>query len=291
MRIARPAAWSVRLAAVAAAAALAVAVPSAAALAPSAPAPAGTRPAAAAADVLVDDLVPAERDKAAVARAAAAAAASRAARREGFGYGSRGSGVRAVQSHLGVPVTGFFGPATLAAVRAFQRRADLPVTGVVSVATYQRILRVPIPRPRPAAPVPAARVSAAGLACPAPGARFSDDFGDARSGGRSHQGIDMVGRRGAPLLAIESGVVVRARSSSLGGLSIVLQGRSGAKYFYTHNDSNLVRAGQRVSAGQTIGRMGDSGNARGTVHLHFEWWRSGGESAAVNPYRLLRSVC
>lgn len=297
MRIPGPAA--ARTAALTAAAVLAIGVPAAARSAP-APAPAAAAAAqAAAVPVVADTAAVAAAERAALRRAALAAEASRAARRvAGFGYGARGSGVRAVQTHLGVPVTGFFGPATAAAVRAFQRRAHLPVTGVVDLAVYRRILQVPVPRP--AAPPTrttrtttssAAGVSSGGLVCPAPGARFSDDFGDARSGGRRHLGIDMLGRRGAPLRAIEAGVVVRARSSTLGGLSIVLQGRSGAKYFYTHNDSNLVRAGQRVAAGQVIGRMGDSGNARGTVHLHFEWWRSGGESDAVNPYRLLRSVC
>lgn len=294
MRIPGPTA--VRAAALATAAVLAVSLPTAARSFPATAATpeAASATASAAAAPAVDERLAAAAERAAQRRAVVSGQAARAARaaQRGFGYGARGSGVRAVQQHLGVPVTGFFGPATQAAVRAFQRRAGLPVTGVVSLATYRRILQVPIPRP-PAAPAAQAvrATSSGGMVCPAPGARFSDDFGDARSGGRRHLGIDMVGRRGAPLLAVESGVVVRARSSTLGGLSIVLQGRSGAKYFYTHNDRNDVRAGQRVTAGQVVGRMGDSGNARGTVHLHFEWWRSGGESDAVNPYRLLRSLC
>ena len=55
-------------------------------------------------------------------------------------------------------------------------------------------------------------------------------------------------------------------------------------------DKHLVTNGQRVVKGQPIALMGDSGS-KGTVHLHFEWWRSGGESDAVNPYALLRSLC
>jgi len=227
--------------------------------------------------------------------------------RPGFGPGASGSGVREVQRRLRVsPVTGFFGPATRAAVARFQASTRLPADGWVDWTTYQRIMRLPVPK---AAAAPTATATAAArssasasrsrtrtvpsgaMVCPAPGARFTDDFGDPRSGGRSHQGIDLLGRRGQPLLAIESGVVVRAKVSTLGGLSVTLQGRSGAKYFYTHNDRNLVVTGQRVTAGQTIALMGDSGNAKGTVHLHFEWWRSGAEGAAVNPYPLLRSLC
>ena len=55
-------------------------------------------------------------------------------------------------------------------------------------------------------------------------------------------------------------------------------------------DRRFVRAGQRVTRGQVIGLMGDTGSP-GAVHLHFEYWRSGGESDAVDPAPLLRSIC
>jgi murein DD-endopeptidase MepM/ murein hydrolase activator NlpD len=51
-----------------------------------------------------------------------------------------------------------------------------------------------------------------------------------------------------------------------------------------------VRAGQRVTRGQVIGLMGDSGSP-GAVHLHFEYWKSGGESDAVDAEPLLRKLC
>ena len=52
----------------------------------------------------------------------------------------------------------------------------------------------------------------------------------------------------------------------------------------------LVKGGQRVTKGQVIGRMGDSGS-KGQVHLHFEYWKSGRESDAVNPIKLLKRIC
>jgi murein DD-endopeptidase MepM/ murein hydrolase activator NlpD len=52
----------------------------------------------------------------------------------------------------------------------------------------------------------------------------------------------------------------------------------------------FVRGGQKVRAGQVIATMGDSGSP-GAVHLHFEYWKSGRESAAVNPASLLRTIC
>jgi murein DD-endopeptidase MepM/ murein hydrolase activator NlpD len=132
-------------------------------------------------------------------------------------------------------------------------------------------------------------VVTAGRVCPAPGAAFGDGFGVARSG-HSHQGMDLMGRRGMPILAIEDGVVIREGRQSNGALRIVLQGRSGSKYYYGHNSKHLVRSGQRVRAGQVIALTGDSGSP-GTPHLHFEFWKSGGESAAVNPKPLVLGLC
>jgi murein DD-endopeptidase MepM/ murein hydrolase activator NlpD len=102
--------------------------------------------------------------------------------------------------------------------------------------------------------------------------------------------MDLMGRRGSHILAIESGYVLREGRQSNGALRIVLQGVSGSKFFYGHMDKDLVRAGQRVTRGQVIGLMGDTGSP-GAVHLHFEYWRSGGESDAVDPAPLLRSIC
>jgi len=55
-------------------------------------------------------------------------------------------------------------------------------------------------------------------------------------------------------------------------------------------DEVFVNGGDRVLAGQAIATMGDTGSP-GSVHLHFEYWRSGGESAAVNPKNLISRIC
>jgi murein DD-endopeptidase MepM/ murein hydrolase activator NlpD len=89
---------------------------------------------------------------------------------------------------------------------------------------------------------------------------------------------------------VEDGRIDRTKRQSNGSLQIVLQGRSGSKYYYGHMDRVLIKSGQRVSAGEVIGTMGDTGSP-GAVHLHFEFWRSGGESAAVDPEPLVRRIC
>jgi murein DD-endopeptidase MepM/ murein hydrolase activator NlpD len=211
--------------------------------------------------------------------------------------GNRGPAVSYLQKALRVPRTGWYGPKTLVAVVAFQKAKGLPAKGHVGALTWAAILA---PH-RTAAPKATARVVkvstpaappapvTGGRICPAPGTAFGQGWGAARAG-HSHQGLDLVGRRGQPLLAIEAGVVIREGRQSNGALRIVLQGRSGSKFYYGHMSKDLVHAGSRVRRGQVIGLMGDSGSP-GAVHLHFEFWRSGGESAAVDPAPLLRSLC
>ena len=209
--------------------------------------------------------------------------------------GDHGPAIAFLQKRLGVKVTGVFGPLTYAAVVAFQKRQGLPARGIVGPATWHALVRPRVsasgvPAPRPAASTP--RVSApvtAGRVCPAPGASFGDGWRVPRSG-HLHQGQDLMGHRGMPLLAIEDGVVLREGRQANGALRIVLQGVSGSKFFYGHMSRDLVHAGSRVHRGQVIGLMGDSGSP-GAVHLHFEFWKSGGESAAVDPAPLLHSLC
>ena len=109
-------------------------------------------------------------------------------------------------------------------------------------------------------------------------------------GKRQHLGIDLGGKRGTPIYAIEDGVIDRTKLQSNGALQIVMRGRSGSKFYYGHMDKVLIKGGERVKAGEVIGLMGDTGSP-GQVHLHFEYWRSGGESAAVDPEELITSVC
>jgi murein DD-endopeptidase MepM/ murein hydrolase activator NlpD len=128
-----------------------------------------------------------------------------------------------------------------------------------------------------------------------------DNYGDARGNGR-HAGIDMDNPWRAPVVAVEDGRVEFAQSQ-LGGCMLYLYGRSGTMYLYIHLNNDLtarddnrggcvrnvtfaVPNGARVSAGEQVAWNGDSGDASGNPHLHFEVHPSGG--ADVNPLRHLK---
>lgn len=128
-----------------------------------------------------------------------------------------------------------------------------------------------------------------GRVCPVDTLSIGDGWGADR-GSRKHMGIDLTDKRGAPIRAVEDGRINRTKRQSNGALQIVLQGQSGSMYYYGHMDDVLVQGGQRVQAGEVIGTMGDSGSP-GAVHLHFEFWRSGGESDAIDPRPLIDRIC
>jgi hypothetical protein len=135
-------------------------------------------------------------------------------------------------------------------------------------------------------------------------ATFVDDFGDPRPQG-PHQGIDIVAPRKAIALAAEAGKV---KFWSGSGCMLYLLGASGTKYMYVHLNNDLTRGndnrgkcvpgtayarglkdGSKVTAGQPVGFVGDSGDADGIhPHLHFEVHPGGG--AAIDPYPYLRAA-
>ena len=124
--------------------------------------------------------------------------------------------------------------------------------------------------------------------CPVSGpVEFVDSWGDARSGGRRHQGTDMMAASGTPVVAPVAGTA-SASSSGAGGLTVELVGDDGVTYKGMH----LSRMGStgRVASGAVIGYVGASGNARGgSPHLHFEMHPGGG--GAVNPYSKVAQYC
>ncbi|MDQ3451191.1 MAG: M23 family metallopeptidase, partial [Actinomycetota bacterium] len=133
---------------------------------------------------------------------------------------------------------------------------------------------------------------AGGIACPVGQPRtYSDTWGAPRSGGRSHMGTDILAPYGTPSYAYEDGVISRMDSSSLGGISLCLQGASGASYYYTHLSAYAggVSLGKAVTEGEHIADVGGSGNAAGISHLHFEVMPGGG--ANVNPYPYVARAC
>jgi murein DD-endopeptidase MepM/ murein hydrolase activator NlpD len=125
--------------------------------------------------------------------------------------------------------------------------------------------------------------------CPVQGpVSFIDSFGAPRSGGRAHQGVDMLSPRGTPTVAPVSGTVSH-RGNSLGGLSWHLNGDDGNYYYGTHLSAYANEGIGHVQAGTVIGYVGDTGNAKGTPHLHFEIHP--GHGAAVDPYPTVRRYC
>ncbi len=116
---------------------------------------------------------------------------------------------------------------------------------------------------------------------------FGDTWGAPRSGGRRHQGVDMIGTRGTPILAVVDGFA-KDKTNTLGGFTVGLTGADGNYYYYGHMDSWGLSG--PVQRGDVIGYMGDTGNAKfSVVHLHFEVHPGGG--AAVNPYPTVRAHC
>jgi murein DD-endopeptidase MepM/ murein hydrolase activator NlpD len=118
---------------------------------------------------------------------------------------------------------------------------------------------------------------------------YVDSWGAPRSGGRSHQGTDVMAPHGARVFAFANGVVSRESTSTNGGIQLYLQGDNGVEYFYAHLSGYAVSAGTRVRAGQLIAYNGQTGNAQYTApHVHFEVHLGGGP---VNPYPYLKRVC
>jgi murein DD-endopeptidase MepM/ murein hydrolase activator NlpD len=123
--------------------------------------------------------------------------------------------------------------------------------------------------------------------CPVQGpVSFVDSFGWPRSGGRSHQGIDMMSPYGTPVVATSAGNAVAA-PNSLGGNAVILYHSGSADWTYYAHFSSYGTTGQ-VGAGTVIGYVGSTGNT-GVNHLHFEYHPGGG--AAINPYGMLLAVC
>jgi len=122
-------------------------------------------------------------------------------------------------------------------------------------------------------------------------AGFADTWGAPRSGGRRHQGTDVMAPCGAPVYAVTDGTITRLKSGGNGGIMAWMRASNGDVFFYSHlrGYAGGIGTGTPVSAGQVIGSNGNTGNARGgPCHVHFEWHPSGGRP--VNPYPLLNSA-
>jgi murein DD-endopeptidase MepM/ murein hydrolase activator NlpD len=126
----------------------------------------------------------------------------------------------------------------------------------------------------------------ANVICPIVGAAYGDTWGAPRSGGRRHEGVDMLAPRGTPIIAAVSGTVI-FKQNVLGGNAVSLVGDDGNRYYYAHL-SAYEGSSRRVAQGDVIGYNGDTGDAAGTPHLHFEVHPGGG--LAVDPTPTVRAA-
>jgi peptidoglycan hydrolase-like protein with peptidoglycan-binding domain len=173
--------------------------------------------------------------------------------------GASGDHVRAAQVQLnkhgyGLSVDGQFGPATNTAVRNFQQRYGLTVDGLVGPVTWRELTGRTGGGGSGAnrLPVPASTVTRADL-------------------NRSHHtypAIDIMVRY-VPAYAAQSGTVAHFSSATCGtGIRLNVGGNN--RINYCHLSARSVANGATVAAGMRIGTTGETGNAAGNPHLHFE---------------------
>ena len=227
------------------------------------------------------------------------------------------------------PATGYFGPITVKAVKQFQADNGIPTTGVIATYTWGALGTETARRAATAHATygtvfgPGAKDSSGGngsgnsgngnsgngngnggsssggsnggaggngnLFCPVKNFYYGDGLGAPRPGGRTHAGLDLMGKRGEPIYAIDSGTVTRSGYQSNGSLILDITGPRGM-YFYGHFDKILFGYGDKVQAGDLIGYMGDTGSP-GAVHLHLEVRPNGWSGGYEDPVPLIRSLC
>ena len=201
---------------------------------------------------------------------------------------------------------GKFGNATRNAITAFQKAQGLTANGTLDLRTALYVgfipglvttnpadsttTTTPAPSTTPAT-TPAATPAALPIVFPVLGpCWFADTWKAPRSGGRKHEGVDIIAKSGTPIYAVANGTITRVfldRPGSLGGNAVRLTAPDGTYFHYAHLSAFAAGAelGATVVAGQVIGYIGSTGSSS-TPHLHFEYHPGGG--AAVNPYPLIK---
>ncbi|MGF1598607.1 MAG: DUF4214 domain-containing protein [Acidimicrobiales bacterium] len=191
------------------------------------------------------------------------------------------------------PLRRLFNAATTVVVAALAVAAVVP-TAEVATAAEVRLITLPVHRDR------------------VDDVHWTDTWGAARSGGRSHIGVDMMGDKMIPLVAARTGTVTWGRYDNGGGSLLRFRDDDGWEYQYIHinNDTpgtddgqatcaqafsaricatvgsdGRLRPGTRITEGEVIAFLGDSGNAESTApHLHFEVYEpTPAGLVAVNP--------
>ncbi len=138
---------------------------------------------------------------------------------------------------------------------------------------------------------------------PSEATEFVNSWGNARSGGRHHQGTDLLAPQMTPVVAAADGEIKKFGNGPRSGYYIVISHRDGYETWYMHMNNDTpgtddgrgapeytyvatLEVGDTVEAGELLGYVGDSGNAEGSVHhTHFELHLNG---RAINPYPFLK---
>ncbi|MBD3226222.1 MAG: peptidoglycan DD-metalloendopeptidase family protein [Caldithrix sp.] len=97
---------------------------------------------------------------------------------------------------------------------------------------------------------------------------------------KAHLGVDLVAATGTPIKASADGVVLFSGWTDDGGNVLIIRHGYGFISIYKHNESNLVSELERVSKGQVVALLGNTGKITSGAHLHFEVWKNG---SPVNP--------
>ena len=139
-----------------------------------------------------------------------------------------------------------------------------------------------------------APLSGAALRMPVVGVRnrdLQDSWGDPRDGGeRRHKGIDIFAKKGTEVVAVADGFISYIGEQPKGGRCLWLTTENGTSFYYAHLDrwAAGMYEGMEVQAGDLLGYVGNTGNARYTPsHLHFGVNRN---DEMVNPYPILTSA-
>jgi murein DD-endopeptidase MepM/ murein hydrolase activator NlpD len=139
-----------------------------------------------------------------------------------------------------------------------------------------------------------------GFTCPVEGAQFINDWAFPRPGGRTHEGTDMFAPIGTPVLAVADGEVIRLNREDrydgglrrgLGGRTVHIATSESERWYFAHLEviDPGLSVGDEVVAGQQIGTVGDSGNARGgPPHLHIGRYI---DDIGVNPWPAMHIAC
>lgn len=140
---------------------------------------------------------------------------------------------------------------------------------------YQQLEQTPLPKHLP---IPVEGVTRDQLV---------DTWGNARSQGRTHEGIDIMAKRGTPVLSATDGFISKITSYGAGGNAITVVGDALSQQYYAHLDRfGSYKVGDQVKVGDVLGYVGSTGNAT-TPHLHYGIYLYPNR-VATNPYPYLR---